>query len=70
MILANAGGISLLRGGLARGFAPIELTQAEGRITNSDSKPMTPDKMCRTSRSLQTTLNGVSVTTLQIDPRA
>ncbi len=35
VVLANAGGISLLRGGLARGFAPVELVQAEGRITHS-----------------------------------
>ena len=33
--LSYAGGISLLDGGLARGFLPLELQQAEGRITNS-----------------------------------
>ncbi|NND99399.1 MAG: peptidase, partial [Pirellulaceae bacterium] len=33
--LSYAGGISLLEGGLARGFLPLELQQAEGRITNS-----------------------------------
>ncbi|KAA5546993.1 tandem-95 repeat protein [Roseiconus nitratireducens] len=33
--LAYAGGISLLEGGLSRGFVPLELQQAQGRITNS-----------------------------------
>ncbi len=33
--LSYAGGISLLEGGLARGFLPLELQQATGRITNS-----------------------------------
>ena len=33
--LSYAGGISLLDGGLARGFLPLELQQAEGRVTNS-----------------------------------
>ncbi len=33
--LSYAGGISLLDGGLARGFLPLELQQATGRITNS-----------------------------------
>ena len=35
VFLSYAGGISLLEGGLARGFLPLELQQAEGRITNS-----------------------------------
>ena len=33
--LSSAGGISLMEGGLARGFLPLELQQATGRITNS-----------------------------------
>ena len=33
--LSYAGGISLLPGGLSRGFLPLELQQAEGRVTNS-----------------------------------
>ncbi|OUX51604.1 MAG: hypothetical protein CBE43_02735, partial [Rhodopirellula sp. TMED283] len=33
--LSYAGGISLLNGGLARGFLPLELQQADGRVTNS-----------------------------------
>ena len=33
--LSYAGGISLLSGGLAKGFLPLELQQAEARITNS-----------------------------------
>ena len=33
--LSYAGGISLLEGGLARGFLPLELQQANARITNS-----------------------------------
>ena len=33
--LSYAGGISLIEGGLARGFLPLELQQANGRITNS-----------------------------------
>ena len=33
--IAFGGGISLLEGGSARGFAPLELQQATGRITNS-----------------------------------
>ncbi|MEM9585927.1 MAG: peptidase, partial [Planctomycetota bacterium] len=34
-VVAYGGGISLIEGGQARGFAPIELQQAEGRITNT-----------------------------------
>ena len=33
--IAYAGGISLIEGGNTRGFLPLELQQAEGRITNS-----------------------------------
>ena len=33
--LSYAGGISLIEGGNSRGFLPLELQQAEGRITNS-----------------------------------
>ncbi len=35
VVLAYAGGISLLEGGESRAFAPLELQQATGRITNS-----------------------------------
>ncbi|MEM9825824.1 MAG: Ig-like domain-containing protein [Planctomycetota bacterium] len=34
-VIAYGGGISLLEGGAARGFAALELQQAEGRVTNS-----------------------------------
>ena len=64
VILANAGGISLLRGGLARGFAPIELTQAEGRITNSrfETNDTGQDGAGPAGRFGLLSLNGVSVT--------
>ena len=34
-VVSYAGGISLLQGGQTRGFVPLELQQAEGRITNT-----------------------------------
>ncbi|MEL7337371.1 MAG: hypothetical protein AAFN70_14350, partial [Planctomycetota bacterium] len=34
-IVAYGGGVSLIEGGQSRGFAPIELQQADGRITNT-----------------------------------
>ncbi|MGB1925201.1 MAG: peptidase, partial [Rubripirellula sp.] len=63
VLLANAGGISLLRGGLARGFAPIELTQAEARITNSrfESNDTGQDGAGPAGRFGLLSLNGVQV---------
>ena len=63
VVLANAGGISLLRGGLARGFAPVELTQAEGRITNSrfETNDTGQDGAGPAGRYGLLSLNGVAV---------
>ena len=63
VLLANAGGISLLRGGLARGFAPVELTQAEARITNSrfESNDTGQDGAGPAGRFGLLSLNGVQV---------